>query len=1069
MADVRQLLLQVDASVAVAQRNLQSLARQVANDATAMDTSLSRVDKAFSRIGKSAEESAQAFIQGDRAAKSLIASIDPLFAAQHRYDTELERANQLYKTGALSAQEFARVQTGLKTQLDQSVTAFGRVGGASGGVRAGMQQLSFQLGDVAQGFALGTRPMTIFAQQSGQVVQSLQLMSNGGKGFLALLAGPWGIALSAAASLLVLLSSKLHSTSDEVGDLVEKMKKSADQARLNEIANKIWANSLDGVAEAQRKLRGEIEQSIRVEAIQNRQNLKAAEDRLKKQQDELPRLQERLAQARKDLADTEAFARANPDPDQAPAQLAAIQAATKKVQDLQGQVKKLGQDIADSQKTIREAAIPVARDFADAWTDASVAVNRAFDEFRYNVEVTASKNADLAKSLNPVEAAIERARKASDNAVSAGVKVSSTAAKVKDLTQALIQGKIDPDAYTKSVNALAKSLQAAADAAKSAKKGVGEFGKQISFDEAASIARSAGLTVTSARRSTAKQAALYNDPSVNRPGNPVAKPGTSAHEGVNGKWALDIAFAPGLTPEKIKKIYGNQGVSLSAIFKEKGHFHIEGSRSQAAAAENKLAAEQARQVRNDNSFEERSDQLNNQLLAAKMQLIDDTQKQADYAEELVKAEQKRLDNAIQNDVEEGKLTQAQANILKEKNGELAAQKIKNIEVQRQISTLRDQDEAERDGYEFAIELLKGKEALARTANARKEIELQILDIVYEEKKKHLETLKAQADLAGNVAEAARLQAEINRLPARKALEQGSIERNNHGPLQNYLDSLPQSADELNERLQALEVQGIEGLVDALSHVSEGWKAMRDIALRTIQDILAQLIRLQIQRAIFGLLGNAATSSFSGGVPTASVAGATLPSGVTPVGFFASGGFVSGPGSSRSDSVPAMLSNGEFVMNASTVARFGVAFLNGMNTGQITPKDCDCGHKKHGGILGALSLFGGLGGKGLLGSLGGGGASGLLGTSGGLFSTDTAASGLSFLGKILHFADGGPVGRVSIPSMPRMVLPASGGGDNHYNISVAAPNTGNPRKDRATALQQAHLVREAVATVSRKGA
>jgi hypothetical protein len=1012
-SDVRQLLLQVDASVAVAQRNLQSLARSVANDATAMDASLARVDKAFSRIGKSAEDSAQAFIAADKSAKQLIAAIDPLFAAQHRYDAELEKANQLYKTGSLSAQEFAKVQAGLKAQLDQQVGSFGRVAGMSGNLRSGMQQLSFQVGDVAQGFALGVKPMTIFAQQGGQIIQTFQLMGGAGNKFLGFLAGPWGIALQVAASLMVLLASRHKDAAETIDDLVARMKKEADQARLNESANKVWASSLDGVAEAQRKLRGEIEQSIQVQEIQNKQNLRSAEARLRQQQAALPSLKQELAAAQQGLKDAQEFARANAgDPDTAAAGLKLIADAAAKIELVQGKIAKLNQDITDSQKTIREAAIPVARDFASAWTNAAVAVGQAFDEFRNKIELAATDSKQLAGSLNPIEASLESARKASENAAEAGIKVGSAGRKIQDLTNALIQGKIGPDAYTKSVNALAKSLQSAADAAKQAKKGVGEFGKEIGFDEAASIAKSAGFSVTSAYRSTAHQAALYNNPSVNRPGNPVAKPGTSAHEGVNGKWALDIAFAPGLTPDKIRKVYGDQGVRLSAIFKEKGHFHIEGSRSQAAASEKSAQAAEAKQIRNDNSFEERSDQLNDQLLQAQMQLVDDTVKQAEYAEELVKAEQHRLDNAIQNDVEEGKLTQAQADILKGKNAQIAAQQIQNIETQKQVNLLRDEDERNRDSYEYAIELLRGREALARTTTDRKTIELQILDLVYEEKRQHLETLKAQAELAGKIRKAADIQEEINRLPIQQASDRENVERQNQGPLQNYLDSLPHSADELNERLQALEVQGIDGLATALSHVGEGWKAMRDIALQTIQDILQQLIKLQIESMIFKVLGGGG-GSFGG------------------VGGMLSGGAMGG----------GLFSGG-----------VGSLFAGGAGAGAFS-----------GGVGGMLS--GGALGSGLFSTIPHFAKGGIISVGG---SGGTDSNVLSINGVPRAMVDSSEKLAV-IPKIPGVSVRGTNNHNVTNHINVVAPSTGDRRKDRATALQQASMVREAVASVGRKGA
>jgi uncharacterized coiled-coil DUF342 family protein len=50
--------------------------------------------------------------------------------------------------------------------------------------------------------------------------------------------------------------------------------------------------------------------------------------------------------------------------------------------------------------------------------------------------------------------------------------------------------------------------------------------------------------------------------------------------------------------------------------------------------------------------------------------------------------------------------------------------------------------------------------------------------------------------------------------------------------------------------------------------------------------------------------------------------------------FAQGGFVAGPGTATSDSIPAMLSNGEFVVKASAVGAYGVDFLNAINQQKV---------------------------------------------------------------------------------------------------------------------------------------
>lgn len=53
--------------------------------------------------------------------------------------------------------------------------------------------------------------------------------------------------------------------------------------------------------------------------------------------------------------------------------------------------------------------------------------------------------------------------------------------------------------------------------------------------------------------------------------------------------------------------------------------------------------------------------------------------------------------------------------------------------------------------------------------------------------------------------------------------------------------------------------------------------------------------------------------------------------------FATGGHVRGPGSGTSDSIPAWLSDGEFVIRASAVRRYGVAFLQALNSMKLDPR------------------------------------------------------------------------------------------------------------------------------------
>lgn len=93
----------------------------------------------------------------------------------------------------------------------------------------------------------------------------------------------------------------------------------------------------------------------------------------------------------------------------------------------------------------------------------------------------------------------------------------------------------------------------------------------------------------------------------------------------------------------------------------------------------------------------------------------------------------------------------------------------------------------------------------------------------------------------------------------------------------------------------------------------------------MKNILQQLIAQLIQAAIYATIVAACTG---GGGGFAARWKRAFGKGL------ATGGSVDGPGTGTSDSVPAMLSNGEYVLNAQAVDRLGVPFLNGLNTGRL---------------------------------------------------------------------------------------------------------------------------------------
>lgn len=358
-----------------------------------------------------------------------------------------------------------------------------------------------------------------------------------------------GIALLVAG--LIEMITRSGDAGKSIDDLVGKLKERYRQTLLNDEAQRIFDRTVEGSIGAMRKLTDEVDkQNLTLEDNINLKKAAIASGLANIQANigavsaDLAAAVQRLVSARKALADAESgnFGSSTEAASAVGAASIQVRAADELVRSLTAQLLGLSRASDAASKALGTVDFPLIERNAKNAVNPIAAINQKFDD------------------------------------------MASSAKKAGAYTQAF-------------ANDLELQRQAALEAAKAmdkAAKSAGEYGRRIGFSEASAIASGAGLTVTSAYRSTARQRELYNDPAVNRPGNPVAAPGTSAHEGVNGKWALDIAFAPGLTPQSLKKLYGDEGVTLSAVYKESGHFHIEGSRADAAATREAAAAEEKR-------------------------------------------------------------------------------------------------------------------------------------------------------------------------------------------------------------------------------------------------------------------------------------------------------------------------------------------------------------------------------------------------------------------------------------------------------------------------------------------
>jgi hypothetical protein len=754
-----------------------------------------------------------------------------------------------------------------------------------------------------------------------------------------------GVGVALMIAKIIDLVATSHNATSELAQMADKVAENARQAKLAAEAQAIYDRTVQGSLDAMKKLTDEI--SRQNLTLEDNINLKKASIAIGLQNvvANIGTVSSALATAIQRMHDAQEevrkFRGAEGDPNAAPEIAAAYSgaqhdfaAAKQQVAELTAELNNLNAAANSGSKALGAVNFPLVERNAKDAVDAVSAINHRFDE-------------------------------ADEKAKAAGT-----------YTQAFATN-------------LEKQRKAALDAAKATdtlNKSTGEFGRHIGFDAAAQIAKSAGLTVTSAYRSTEKQAALYNDPSVNKPGNPVAKPGTSAHEGVNGKWALDIAFAPGLSAASLKKLYGDQGVSLSAVYKESGHFHIEGNTGAGRSPVDNSARDAQRaanqETERERAYANEKAGLDDQILDARRQQGLSADETAGIETAAVKIARDRYEQNIAAALKEGKLQKDEYDTLHKGNEDLRKYQNDMVEVRR-LQTVAAQKQAtdqntltvETGLLNAQQEALRSQEGLAKTAAERKTIEDRLIDLQFAEEKIQLERqiqiaadlkaladkTQAQEDIAAAAraeADAAGARAKLNNLPQEQSNAHQQNSQTNASPLQSYFGSIPDTAAELNDAFENIATHGLQNFNDSLTNALVNFTSLRDVGRSVLQGLAADLIKLALQQielhTIGAALGAASTATTTAAAaaagaawagPAALASLATLGANAGPAAAAigstvalativgapkAEGGRIFGPGSDTSDSILTPSSVNEYMIRAQSARKVGYDTLEYIN-------------------------------------------------------------------------------------------------------------------------------------------
>ena len=149
--------------------------------------------------------------------------------------------------------------------------------------------------------------------------------------------------------------------------------------------------------------------------------------------------------------------------------------------------------------------------------------------------------------------------------------------------------------------------------------------------------------------------------------------------------------------------------------------------------------------------------------------------------------------------------------------------------------------------------------------------------------------------------------------------QGEAAKNSLEGMKIKIAELKNAGNELEKTFK----EGLtEGLQSSIVGLAKGTMTLREAVLNLANTIINAMINIAAQQ--LAMQAASATSGWWGAIASA----------FSGVGGHATGGPIRGPGTSTSDSIPARLSDGEWVIQASAVSHYGHAFMDAINNKRL---------------------------------------------------------------------------------------------------------------------------------------
>ncbi len=282
----------------------------------------------------------------------------------------------------------------------------------------------------------------------------------------------------------------------------------------------------------------------------------------------------------------------------------------------------------------------------------------------------------------------------------------------------------------------------------------------------------------------------------------------------------------------------------------------------------RLERERLQAARNEEAFNAQLSRVNDDLLSARRAIAVAADVVAEFERQEVEIERQRVSSSIQAEVTQRRYTQAQADQLIAISDQVAAERRRAIDLREAERVAEERLQIASAVLDTEMDLEQEAGNLARTAVARRASALRLLALQEEQERLALEAVRISQ--TATEAEKQIAEARLELLAGIYQQRREGVIRGTSSPLRQLVENLPTSADELNEAMENVAAGGIQSVIDGLADAAVGARSLGAVFKNVAQQIIGDLIRIQLRRAIVGTLSNALGGLFGGGLSSKSL-------------------------------------------------------------------------------------------------------------------------------------------------------------------------------------------------------